>query len=230
MKKAWGVGIVVLLAAGLGEALPASAQGELDRLESGIRTSNGQPAMTVVSSQRPYLGAVADDDAGRGVRVLSIRVGGPADHAGLQAQDLIVAAAGHKIHYLSEISAILNNLKPGDRLALEVTRGNRPVHTEVVLAVPPGAAPLGQGGIPPLPGSGAGNTESIPLPPGDVPLAAPSEGPSLAVPGVNPFLPNPQPVPANSPQAQIDQLRRRVDQLERKVQELERALAESRPK
>jgi hypothetical protein len=179
--------------------------------------------MTVATAQRVYLGAVADDDAGRGVRVLSVRSGGPADRAGLQPQDLIVGAAGRRIHLLSELSAILNGLNPGDRLSLEAVRGNRPLRIEVVMGAARGML---QPGTPPPTGLGAGPTESIPPPPGDtLPPPAASEGPSLAAPG-NPFTP----YPANNPQAQIEQLRRRVDQLERRVEDLERALAESRRK
>ena len=77
MNTAWGIGIVVLLAVGLGRIAPVAAQGELDRLESGIRISNSELATTVAAGQRVYLGAVADDDAGRGVRVLSVGAGGP---------------------------------------------------------------------------------------------------------------------------------------------------------
>ena len=221
MKKAWGIGIVVMFAAGLGGTSPAAAQGELDRLESGIRTSNGPPVVPVASTPRVYLGAVADNDAGRGVRVLSVRSGGPADRAGLQAQDLIVAAAGRKIHLLAELSAILNGLNPGDRLALEFLRGNRPLRTEVVLGQPAGAA----------------QPES----------ATASAGPGCWTNGKHPTATGrrgarryrlkgrrwscPAAVlSANSPQAQIEELRRRVDQLERRVQELEHALAESQRK
>jgi hypothetical protein len=95
------------------------------------------------------------------------------------------------------------------------------------LGTPPAAA---QPGTPPATGFGPGRTETIPPPPGDVtppnsaapaPLPLP-EGPAIGVP-----IP---PVPPNSAQAQIEELRRRVDQLERKVQELERALAASQKK
>lgn len=55
MKKHWGIGIVVLCTAGLGAASPASAQGPLDRLESGIRNSNGQTVTAVAAPQRVYL-------------------------------------------------------------------------------------------------------------------------------------------------------------------------------
>ncbi len=223
MKNAWDLGIVVLFAAGLGATSP-SAYGQLDRLESGIRASNGSSVVAVATAPRVYLGARADNDIG-GVKLLSVSSGGPADRAGLQAQDLVVGAAGRKIHLLTELSAVLNGLNPGDRLALEVVRGIRPLRVEVVLGAPPGAARLGPPGTPPPPAFPRA-AESVPPPPGETLLPpATSEGPSLVVPGSAP-----QPIIPNSPQAQIEQLRRRVDQLERRVEELERALAESRRK
>jgi hypothetical protein len=245
MKKFWGflnIGIVALFAglAGIsplavqGQPSPASGGGELDRLESGIRSASPRPAPVLISTgQHAYLGAFADDDAGHGVRVLSVHAGGPADQAGVHPQDLVVAAAGRKIRLLSELSTILNHLNPGDRLPLELLRGNQPLHVVALLAAVPGAAPAGQTAPPPLPmplpGSGAARTESIiPPPPGDVvPPSVPTiptvpEGPTLVLPG-------PPAVPPNNSQAQIDELRRRVEELEQKVQALERALAE-RPK
>ncbi len=215
MKNTW-VGILMFLVAGLAGISPSAAQGQLDRLESGIRAASTPTAVAAAAPQKVYLGAFADDDAGRGVRLTSVRKGGPADQAGLQPQDLIVGAAGRKVHMLSELAGILNSLKPGDRLALDFDRGNQPMRTEVVLGVPPAQA--GQPGAAPT-GPGAGRTDPIPPPPGDT---LPS-GPALGGP-------SPQPAPAATPQAQIDELRHRVDQLERKVQELERALAESQRK
>ncbi len=219
MKNTWAIGIVTFLVAGLAGISPSAAQGQLDRLESGIRAAGTPPTVAAAAPQKVYLGAFADDDAGRGVRLTSVRKGGPADQAGLQPQDLIVGAAGRKVHMLSELAAILNSLKPGDRLALDFDRGNQPLRTEVVLGVPP--APAGQpGAAPPTgPGAGAGRTDPIPPPPGDT---LPS-GPALS--GTSP-----QPAPTTTSQAQIDELRHRVHQLERKVQELERALAESQKK
>ena len=222
MRVVLTIGIVALFAAGLGGPGPAAADGELDRLESGIRATNGSPATTFAPTQRVYLGARVDNDIG-GVRVLSVSSGGPADCAGLQAQDLIVAAAGRKIRLLAELSTILNGLNPDDRLSLAIVRGNRPLRIEVVLGLPTGAAQPGGTRAPPPPGLGAGRAETIPPPPGDVAPAPLLEGPAFGVP-------NPQPVPTSSSQAQIEALRRRVDQLERRIEELERALAESRRK
>ncbi len=229
MKMTSIVGTLALLVAGIAATSPATAQNELDRLESDIRASNGSSA-AVAPAQRPYLGAFADDDASRGVRVLSVRSGGPADRAGLQPQDLIVGAAGRKIRQLSQLTEILNSLKPGDHLSLELLRGNRPLPTVVVLGTVPGAgqsAPPAAMPVPPAGATGAGRTEPIPPPPGDLsPLPGPTEGPALVTPA-NPFAPvNPPVGPPGGAQTQIEELRHRVDQLEKEVKELHRQLAE----
>ena len=167
MKKARAIGIVALLAAGLAGTSPAAAQGELERWNRASARSNGPLAMAAADGQRAYLGAFAVDDAGRGVRLSSVRSGGPADSAGLHAHDLIVGAAGRKIHLLSELSTILNSSKPGDHLMVEFIRGNQPLHTEVVLGLR--LARHNWVARHPLPnGLGAGRTESIPPPPGEV--------------------------------------------------------------
>ena len=160
------------------------------------------------------------------MRVLTVNKGGPADRAGLRPHDLIVAAAGRRINFLKELTAILGSLNPGDRLSLEVVRGIRPLRLEVVAAAPPPPRANGPSRHAASHRSGAGPSESIPPPPGEI--AAPGrssagEGPALAVPV-------PQPIAPSNPQAEIDELRRRVEQLERKVRELEQALSESQRK
>jgi hypothetical protein len=257
MRKLLGLGMAALLASGLGGTSLAVGQAppggsELERLESGIRSSGGQPA-PIAASQRAYLGAVGDDDAGRGVRVLSVRKSGPADQAGLRTNDLVIAAAGHKIGSLADLTTILSNLNPGNRMVLDVLRGNRQLHMDVLLSELPGTA-TARRVAPPAPG--IGRTDLIPLPPADsgshippppadatshIPpppadasshIPPPPGNPGLALPppaqeGPMIALPNPQPAAANAQQAQIDELRRRVEELERKVQSLERALAET---
>ncbi len=248
MKTTHRVAMAVLLLVGVGRTIPAAAQGTLEHLESGIRGANGQTfqPLVVPPGQRSYLGAVADDSGGRGVRVLSIRTGGPADQAGLMAQDMVLGAAGRRIRQLSELTTILAGLGPGDKLSLEILRGNRPMHVDVVLGMPPGAAdvagttppgllPPGASppSWPPPTGLGAGRTEMIPAPPAEPRPATVS--PNALLPGPvsadGPALDRPtQPVQPNNSQAQIDDLRRRVDRLERRIQELERELTDSRRK
>jgi hypothetical protein len=222
MKWTYSVSLLALLAVANNFASPGMAQDVLGRLESDIRQGNGQPGTAAPASRRVYLGAIALDEVGRGVRIASVQNGGPAQHAGLQPQDLVVSAAGKRIQSLSELTAMLRGMNPGDRLLLEAMRGARRFRVEVVLSAPPGAAPpLQQPSLPPSTGLGAGRTDTIPPPPTDLTLPAPAEGPALIVP---------QPAAPNSPQAQIEELRRRVDQLERRVQELERQLAEAKKK
>jgi len=230
MKSVWGIGSLVGLVVAVSAITPGRAQNVLGRLESDIRQANGQPE-TIAAAPRVYLGAIALDDAGRGVRITSIRDGGPAQRAGLRAQDIVVGAAGKHIQFLRDLTAILGGMNPDDHLTLDVLRGARTLRINVVLAAPPGAPRSVEPTIPPPPtGLGAGRTGSIPPPPGEpaaIPspaavLPSPADGPALIVPS--------QPVAPNGPQAQIEELRRRVEQLERRVQELERALAEKQKK
>jgi hypothetical protein len=261
--------LLALLGATCSVCIPATAQNILNRLESGIRQANGEPAATTPPATAPvaepvtppataapntpaaapkvYLGAIAIDEAGGGVRITGVRGGGPAQRAGLRTQDLVVGLSGKPIQRLSELTDTLSGMKPGDRVPLEVIRGVRRMRVSVVLGtpLPPGATeprpstPPADGPSPPPPtGLGAGRTETIPSPPGDLnaaqkeivpappsrdmPLPSPADGPALSVPA--------QPVAPNSPQAQIEELRRDVEQLKRRVQELEKALAEAQKK
>jgi hypothetical protein len=91
--------------------------------------------------QRAYLGAVVDKDKdpGRGVRVLVVRPGGPAERAGVRPQDLIVAAAGAQVRQLSDMVAVMDRASPGDSLAIEVLRGVSPRKLMVTLGRQPAA-------------------------------------------------------------------------------------------
>jgi hypothetical protein len=227
--------------------MPATAQNVLGRLESDIREGNGQSAPPAAPTgapaalppQKVYLGAMANDNPGGGVRVTSVRDGGPAQQAGLQAQDLVVGAAGKPVQLLRDLMGTLGRMKPGDKVSLDIVRGVRRMRIAVVLAAPPSAIQPADGSTIPLPptgpvpgqpepipspptGPGAGRNEPIPPPPGEMPLPSPADGPSLSVPA--------PPVAGGSQQTQVEELRHRIDQLERRVQDLEKALAEARKK
>ena len=223
MKSLRFASLLALLLMAASVSAPATAQSVLGRLESDIRQANGQPAAAATSPQKVYLGAVALDEAGGGVRITSVRNGGPAQKAGLQAHDLVVGAAGKPIQLLRELTEMLGGMNPGDKVPLEVVRGTRRMRIEVVLGAPLAAVQLGGQPIPSPPsGLGAGRSEAIPPPPGELPLPSPADGPALNVP--------PPQVAPNSTQAQIEELRHRIDQLEHRVQELEKALADARKK
>ena len=182
MKSNRKVGLLTAVVV-IGAAATGMAQNVLGRLESDIRQANGQPPAAATPAARAYLGAIALDEAGHGVRITAIGDGGPAQRAGLHARDLVVGAAGKRVQSLRELTAVLGGMNPGDRLALDVVRGARQMHIEVTLgtaAAAPHAA--GQPVPPPLPGPAGGRTEPIPPPPTELAPPSPGEGPALIVP------------------------------------------------
>ena len=199
----------------------AVAQQPLERLEGQIRSQSapGEPVGPKVraTGERPYLGAVADDktDRGRGVRVLTVRPGGPAEQAGLRPQDLITGAASTRVRQMSDLTAVLELFSPGDKVPLELIRDGQPQRVDVTLGRFPGAA------------------ETTPAPPGAIPStpAVPGPGTFITVPADGP---NPPPgaliAAPTSDSARIEQLLRRIEQLEQRVQELEKAVSDSRKK
>ncbi len=159
--------------------------------------------------ERGYLGIVADDrqEQGRGVRILEVLPGGPADEAGLRAQDLITGLGSVRVRAMSEMAAILKVVRIGGKLPVEILRGGDQQQIEVTLGrrlppekrrfkiLPPPAD------LPPVPPIG---------PPPETPPAAPQE-------------------PVAAPQdlaARVKMLQRRVKELERRVEQLERKVAE----
>jgi hypothetical protein len=235
MKQIFGILTGFLTAwSWLGLPAVAPAQSALERIEGQIRGPAGSaatptvpgnpaaapipgPAAKAKSADPPYLGAVADDskDRGRGVRVLEVRPGGPAGQAGLRPQDLIIGAASAQVRQMSDLTAVLDLLAPGDRLELDIVRGVQP--QKVVVTLGRRTAPKAEV-LPPPP------KEPTPLSATEPPLLEAPAGPVLTPP---PSGPPPAP---DSASARFEQLQRRIEQLEQRVQELERALAEAKRK
>jgi membrane-associated protease RseP (regulator of RpoE activity) len=179
------------------------------------------------SPEPGYLGVLADDkdDRGRGVRVLKVTPGGPADQAGLKPQDLITRLGGVPIRQMSELTAILQQMSAGATLSFEVLRGDRKQELSVVF----GRRPPDQRRLPPK----EQRAEAPPLSAAGPPPAAPAlevppvEGPVIpgAVPGVAAPAANP---PAAVARDEIDRLLRRIEQLEKRVEQLERGSPEKK--
>ena len=92
-------------------------------------------------SEPGYLGLVADDrrEAGRGVRVMEVVAGGPADKGGLQAGDLVTAINERAIREMGDFAAVLEATPPGAKLAFRVSRAGREQDFAVTLAARPKA-------------------------------------------------------------------------------------------
>ena len=220
------------------------AQSNLQRLEEMIRQPKAaataapakapespgspKPAATQLPDgpQEPgYLGLTADDkdDRGRGVRILIVVPGGPADKAGLKPQDLITRVGGVPIRQLTELAAISQQMSPGATLSFEVLRGDRQQELPVVF-----------GRRPPEPRRAPPKEARAEAPPVSA-AGPPPAAPSLEIPPLEgPAIPGAPPAPAaNSPagadaRAEIDRLLRRIEQLEKRVDQLERAMPEKK--
>jgi membrane-associated protease RseP (regulator of RpoE activity) len=80
------------------------------------------------------LGIVPDYGEGKdGLKIGSIRPGGPAEKAGLKAGDLIVMMAGKKVLNIYDYMGILGELKSGQQVDVEVIRDGKQVKTQAVM-------------------------------------------------------------------------------------------------
>jgi len=242
-----GIGLV------LGSLSTARAQPILERLEERIRSRvegaheatdpslprdieqppaeanvPGDPAPALEVREAGYLGLVADDqgEENRGVRVLEVRAGGPAEKAGFAKQDLITSVAGIRVRSLTDMADVMELFPPGKTVAFEVVRGETPQRLSATLgrrpdtpAAPPQAVtaerppklPQPRVDVPPEPAPPAG-----PLP-GEPPAEGGVGPPSVEQPVIEPPPAGPERPPT------IEELLRRIEALERRVAELEQA-------
>jgi len=93
---------------------------------------------TRLSPDRAFLGfsTVLEplDDGGQGIRVFQLVPGSPADRAGLENGDLVVAIDGEPIDFADSVAMVrgLDRYKAGQRLELTLRRGGSVVTEEVV--------------------------------------------------------------------------------------------------
>jgi len=89
---------------------------------------------------RPYLGVTSAPNA-RGAEVAQVASGGPAAAAGLRAGDVITSVDGHPVRQPDDVSAVVNDLKPGDEVDVAVLRGGRTATVTVKLGKRPERVP-----------------------------------------------------------------------------------------
>jgi putative serine protease PepD len=100
-------------APGIGFAIPANT---VKRIADQI-VATGR----VTNSGQAYLGVrVASGVSGTGVIVASVQKGGPADQAGIRANEVIVAIDGQPVTSTDALGTIMAGHKPGDRVTVEL--------------------------------------------------------------------------------------------------------------
>lgn len=102
-------------APGIGFAIPSNIAGDIatQLIQSG-RVSN---------SHRAYLGVqAANASGGKGAVVYSVVAAGPADRAGIRANDVIIGLAGRQIVDQPSLASALASLQPGATVNIDVVR------------------------------------------------------------------------------------------------------------
>jgi putative serine protease PepD len=100
-------------APGIGFAIPSNIAKDI----AGQLIQNGR----VTNTHRAYLGVqVASGSDRQGAVVYSVVGGGPADRAGVRANDVITSLGGHKIVDQPSLASALASLQPGQSVVIEV--------------------------------------------------------------------------------------------------------------
>jgi serine protease Do len=80
----------------------------------------------------PYLGFRADNET-KHVKVAAVKPDSPAEKAGLKVEDILRKLSGEEIKDFDDFTAKLKKKKAGDKITLEVERGDKTVTLEIVL-------------------------------------------------------------------------------------------------
>jgi len=119
-------------APGIGFAIPSNLVQDIARQI----VKNGH----VVDSHRAYLGIRVGDTGGNGVYAGSVTAGGPAANAGLKAGDVIVSVNGRPTPTTDDLSSVLSQLRPGQKVPVVVQHQNGTKTTlQVTLGTFPGS-------------------------------------------------------------------------------------------
>jgi hypothetical protein len=104
---------------------------------TGVKKVNGNQAVKKdqpKTSRRAATGSMPDFAyAGVGVKIAAITEGSPADQAGLVQGDIIVTFDGKTVKNLREYSNVLKTKQPGDKVNMEVLRGEEKLKVEMIL-------------------------------------------------------------------------------------------------
>lgn len=108
-----------------------------------IAFSRAEPTQASQPRDRPArggarvrIGLIPDysDQSGTGVLLSGVRVGSPAEKAGLKAGDRIIELAGKKIAHIEELTDLFANLKAGEPVKIKVLREGQELELTVIPA------------------------------------------------------------------------------------------------
>jgi putative serine protease PepD len=99
----------------------------------------------VVNSHRPYLGVqIADTMGSTGVYVSTVTAGGPAEKAGFKVGDVITAINGTPTPTTGDLSTVVSNLEPGQKVKVKVAHQDGTTATlQLTIGTYPGTTPSG---------------------------------------------------------------------------------------
>ena len=100
-------------------------------------TDVGAPPEFVKSGNRPYFGSIPDFSQEQpGYVLMGVSKGGPAERAGIKANDIIVRVGDYRISNLEDFDTALRKFKSGDRVTVLIKRGGEDLKFEVTLEPP----------------------------------------------------------------------------------------------
>ena len=123
---------VIMGAQGIGFAVPVSAVRDL--LARFGRTGEASPGWLGIQAVNQWLELPSGGAGGRmGVLVLQVMPGSPAERAGLRPMDVITAVDGEAVEGFEGLRRALGRRAAGERVVLEVRRGQRSWSVPMVL-------------------------------------------------------------------------------------------------
>lgn len=121
---------------GVGFAIPSNRVSFIVQqlIQNGQVTHSGRAAMGIAGETvDANLATMAQLAVDHGVLVASVTSGGPANHAGIQVNDVIVQIGNTQIDSISTLQDTLLSKNPGDTVAVKVYRGNQQLTVNVTL-------------------------------------------------------------------------------------------------
>lgn len=102
---------------------------------------------------RADFGAFGQPAEGGGIKLAMVAEGRTAEKAGFKTDDIITTFDGKKVESMADITAVLQDKKPGDKVKVAYKRDSKSEEMEVTLAERPASAQGGGGATPSAPGS-----------------------------------------------------------------------------